>query len=307
MKTNIIKILCLIVVTLIFSCTTPQRKVEVDRSRHVGLKPLETTGPYHVIYSEGQMNSAKTQDFLVKEAYSFLSGIMGPKMEFYLLVVAGEDWEKNAYSAIRGMPEYYKGNLIVGAGQNDMASGYEEVLRSFPEAMTSDLIKMYTNNSGEFDMRLFFDKLSIHELTHNFQDPTNQEGYSMSRWLEELHANMGLYAFYKSKRPNELKYINTFVDFTLDNPPPNMEYNSLSDFDAHYYEMEPGNYGFYQMKFTKAAQMIIDSLGNDVLRPLNDFIVKYDESWKDKMTKEDFRKRLASEVDPYLAELIETW
>lgn len=302
-----LKILYLILVVLISSCNSPERKIEVDRSRHVGLKSLETTGPYKILYSEGQMNSAKTQDSLIREAYGFLSDILGPKREFYLLVVAGKDWDKNAYSPIPGMPEYYKGNLIVGAGENDLASGYEEMIRSFPVAMTSDLIETYTNNLGQFDMRLFFDKLSIHELTHNFQDPKNQEGYSMSRWLEELHANMGLYAFYKSQRPSELKYITSLVNFSIDNSPPNIKYRSLTDFDAHYYEMDPENYGFYQMKFTKAAQMVIDSLGNEVLKPLNDFIIKYDESWKDKMTKEDFRKRLASQVDPYLVELIENW
>ncbi|MEL6484191.1 MAG: hypothetical protein AAFP96_05025, partial [Bacteroidota bacterium] len=64
------------------------------------------------------------------------------------------------------------------------------MIKSFPEEMTADLVKTYTNQQGAFDMRLFFDKLSIHELTHSFQDPENQEGYTMSRWLEEIHANM---------------------------------------------------------------------------------------------------------------------
>lgn len=129
----------------------------------------------------------------------------------------------------------------------------------------------------------------------------------MSRWLEELHANMGLYTFYKSKRPSELKYIKALVDFSIDNPPPNIKYHSLANFNAHYYEMDPGNYGFYQMKFTRAAQKVIDSLGGSILKPLNDFLVKYDESWKDKLTEEEFRKKLASEVDPYLVELIDNW
>jgi len=303
MKLAYLLSICLI----LLSCSSPEKKIEVDQSKHVGLTELESSDTFKILYSGGQREYARKQAALIDEAYKFLSEIMGPKKDFYLLVIDGKDWEKNAYSPVAGMPEYYKGNLIVGAGQNDMASNFEEMIMSFPEQMTNNLIKTYSNDLGEFDMRLFFDKLSIHELTHNFQDPENQEGYSISRWLEELHANMGLYAFYKSKRPSETIYITSLVDFSLNHPPPDLQYTSLSDFDAHYYEMNSGNYGFYQMKFTKAGQKVIDSLGNSILKPFNDFLMKYDESWKDKLTEADFRKKLASEVDPYLVQLIDTW
>lgn len=292
---------------IVLSCNSLEKKIEVDQSKHIDLAELETNHPFKILYGNGEITYAKKQTALIDEAYLFLSEIMGPKKDFCLLVIAGKDWDKNAYSPITGMPEYYKGNLIVGAGQNDMASGYEELIRSFPEVLTSDLIKTYTNDAEAFDMRLFFDKLSIHELTHNFQDPKNQEGYSMSRWLEEVHANMGLYAFYKTKRPKELKYINTLVDFSIENSTPSIKYQSLSDFDKHYFDMDPGNYGFYQMKFTGAARMLIDSLGNDILKPLNDFLIKYDESWKEKMTEEDFKKKLTNEVDPYFVEIFNNW
>lgn len=301
------KIVFLIVVILILSCDTHDGKIDVDRSRHEGLVQFETTGPYKVLYSEGQSEKVKKQDSLIKEAYRFLSAIMGPKKEFYLLVVAGKDWSKNAYSPVPGMPEYYKGNLIVGADQNELAMGYEEIINGFPKVMTSDLIETYTNTFKEFDMSLFFDKLSIHELTHNFQDPKNREGYSMSRWLEEIHANMGLYAFYKSKHPKELKYITALVNFSLEHPSPNKHYSSLSDFNTYYYEMNPENYGFYQMKFTKAAEMLIDSLGNDILKPLNDFIIRYDESWKEKLTEIEFQERLSTEVHPYFMNILKDW
>ncbi len=292
---------------LLLACNSPKEKITVDPSKHVGLVELETNLPFKTLYSNGAENQAKKQTALVQEAYEFLSNIMGPKEEFCLLVVAGEDWEKNAYSPVVGMPEYYKGNLIVGTEKNEMAIGYGEMIKSFPPEMTSDLIKTYTNDAGELNMGLFFDRLAIHELTHSFQDPKNLESYSMSRWLEEIHANMGLYAFYKTKRPDELKYVMDLVDFSLQYPPPTLEYSSLADFDTNYYTMDPANYGQYQMRFTKAAQILIDSLGNSVLKPLNDFLVKYDESYKEKLTEEEFREKLAAEVDPYLVELVESW
>ncbi|SFZ91860.1 hypothetical protein SAMN05428642_102395 [Flaviramulus basaltis] len=292
---------------ILFSSHSQEKQIKVDQTKHADLIELETTHPFKTLYSDGQINHAKKQSTLIDEAYLFLSKIMGPKKDFYLLVIASKDWEKNAYSPISGMPGYYKGNLIVGAEKNDLASGYEEMINSFPEDMTTNLVKTYTNNLEVFDMSLFFDKLSIHELTHNFQDPENQEGYSISRWLEEIHANMGLYAFYKTKHPKELKYITSLVDFSINNPPPYLQYTSLQDFDAHYYEMDASNYGFYQMKFTHAAQIIIDKLGNAILKPLNNFIIKYNESWKDKLNDEDLKKKLATEVDPYFLKIIDGW
>lgn len=292
---------------LAMAAVSSAQESTVDTSKHEGLQRLEFNSDFRILYREGEETHAQEQAELLAEAYRMLSGIMGEKSDFCLLVLAERDWASNAYMPVPGMPEYYKGNLIVGAGQNSMADGYEQMLGSFPSHMTSDLKAVYTNSKGEFDMQLFFDKLSIHELTHSFQDPENSEGFSMSRWLEEVHANMGLYAFYKMQRPEELKYVTTLVDFSLNNPPPQQQYTTLSDFNTHYYELSPGDYGTYQMKFTKAAQQIIDTLGAEVLKPLNDFLIKYDESWGDKLDEAAFKKRLAEEVDPYIIEVMDAF
>jgi len=288
------------------SCNPSLKKIKVDKSKHLGLKQLKSSRPHKVLYSEGHIEQAERQASLIKEAYGFLSDIMGKKNEFYLLVVAEEDWEKNAYSPVSGMPEYYKGNLIVGAGQNRMATGYAEMIESFPREKTTTLYDTYADANGKIDMKLFFDKLAVHELTHNFQDPKNGEGFSMARWLEEIHANMGLYAYYKT-RPKELKYITKLVEFSLENPPPDLEFVTLADFDKNYYQMSPETYGFYQMKFTKIAQKLIDSLGNDILKPLNDFIIKYDETWREKLTEKEFNAKLSDEVEPYFMYMMDNW
>ncbi|MEM8926684.1 MAG: hypothetical protein AAGC45_00660 [Bacteroidota bacterium] len=282
-------------------------EVSIDQSKHEGLVALNSGSSIKVLYSQGYQAEAKKKAVLISDAYEFLSAIMGPKKDFYVLVVAQEDWSKNAYMPIPGLPEYYKGNIIVGAGQNAMADDYAQMIGSFPKEMTKVLYQVYQDDAGQLDMKLFFDKLAIHELTHNFQDPNNQSGYSISRWLEELHANMGLYAYYKSERPEELKYITTLVDFSVNNPPPNAQFTSLEDFDANYYNMNPGDYGMYQMKFTKAAQKIVDSLGYEILKPLNGFLIKYDESYKDKISPSELTIRLGQEVHPLLVEIINNW
>ncbi len=283
------------------------KEVIIDQSKHEGLIELRSDSDIKVLHSQGYLKEAQKQAALIADGYQFLSKIIGPKKDFCVLVVDKENWSKNAYMPIPGLPEYYKGNIIVGAGQNTMADDYGQMISSFPKEMTEKLYETYQDSNGNLDMKLFFDKLAIHELTHNFQDPNNQTGYSISRWLEELHANMGLYAYYKSRRPQELKYITTLVDFSIANPPPNVEYTSLEDFDMNYYSMNPSDYGMYQMKFTKAAQNIIDSLGNDILKPLNDFIIKYDESYKGEIKPTDLKSKLVEEVHPMLVEIWNNW
>ena len=278
--------------------------VPVDHSKHKDLVALKSDSLINVLYSKGYQAEAKKKAILISDAYEFLSAIIGPKKDFYVLVVALEDWSKNAYMPVPGLPEYYKGNIIVGAGQNAMADDYAQMIGSFPKEMTKALYQVYQDDAGQLDMKLFFDKLAIHELTHNFQDPNNHSGYSISRWLEEIHANMGLYAYYKSERPEELKYITTLVDFSVNNPPPNAQFTTLEDFDANYYNMNPGDYGMYQMKFTKAAQKIIDTLGHDILKPLNRFLIKYDESFKDKISPSELTIKLGQEVHPLLMEIV---
>ncbi len=282
-------------------------EVSIDQSKHNGLVELSSAGSLNVLHSKGYETEAKKQATLISDDYTFLSTIMGEKKAFCVLVVAEDDWSQNAYMTVPGLPEYYKGNIIVGAGQNAMADNYAQMVSSFPKEMTKTLYDVYQNEAGELDMKLFFDKLAIHELTHNFQDPNNQSGYSVSRWLEEIHANMGLYAYYKSERPEELKYITTLVNFSINHPPPDTQFTALEDFDANYYNMTPSDYGMYQMKFTKTAEKIIDSLGNDILKPLNDFIVKYDESFKDKMPLSAIQTKLGEEVHPVFVQVIEDW
>ncbi|MEO0571456.1 MAG: hypothetical protein AAF039_07095 [Bacteroidota bacterium] len=303
-KTIFILLLALLLSSLVSAQT---KSVPIDQSKHEGLVKLNLDSPIKVLHSQGYHAEAKKQADLILDAYEFLSGLMGPKKDFYVLVVAQEDWPRNAYLPVPGLPEYYKGNIIVGAGQNAMADDYAQLVSSFPKEMTTELYEVYHNDAGQLDMKLFFDKLAIHELTHNFQDPNNQSGYSISRWLEELHANMGLYAYYKSERPEELKYITTLVDFSVNNPPPNAEFTSLEDFDANYYNMNPGDYGMYQMKFTKAAEKIIDSLGYEILKPLNGFLLKYDESFKKKVSPAELKIKLSQEVHPLLADIMDNW
>lgn len=307
LRKSIGTLLCTILLSSLAIAQT--NEIIIDQSKHEGLIELSSSdsNPIKVLYSEGYKAEAKKQAELISDTYGFLSAIMGPKKDFCALVVSQDDWSKNAYGPVPGLPEYYKGNIIVGAGQNAIADDYAQMVNSFPKEMTKELYEVYQNDTGQLDMKLFFDKLAIHELTHNFQDPNNASGYSVSRWLEELHANMGLYAYYKSKRPKELKYITTLVDFSVNNPPQNAQFTSLEDFDANYFNMNPGDYGTYQMKFTKAAEKLIDSLGNEILKPLNEFIVKYDESFKDKMTLSDIKLKLEEEVHPDFAQFIEEW
>lgn len=290
----------LIILIVLVSGNSSINKIEIDKTYHSGLKKLHSGMPYTILYSKDQRQQARENARLVKEAYLFLSQIMGPKEEFCLCVISEEEWPKKI--DIPMLPFYWKGNVVLCPGKNVVADGTKMWLEGLPKEISSPLIKAYTNNEGELDMNLYAQKLVIHELTHNFQDPKNGESIPISWWLIELHANMGLYAFYNAKHPDELKYITTLADFTIAHPSADIKHTSLADFDSLYNAMT--EYGYYQMKFTKAAQIIIDSLGNDILKPVNDFIIKYDGQKKEGFEQEELKMRLADEVDPYVVVVI---
>ena len=288
----------LIVLIALVSCTSSVNRIEIDKTYHSGLKKLNSDTPYTILYSKDILQQASVCATLVEEAYLFLSQIMGPKKEFCLCVISEEEWQKKIDIPI--MPFCWKGNVVFCPGKNVIADGTKMMIESLPREISSPLVKTYTNNQGELDMNLYAQKLVIHELMHNFQDPKNGENIPISWWLIELHANMGLYAFYKAKHPDELKYITTLADFTIAHPSADIKHTSLSDFDSLYSALK--EYGYYQMKFTKAAQIIIDSMGNDILKPVNDFIIKYDGQKKEGIDQTKLKMMLADKVDPYVIE-----
>lgn len=272
--------------------------------KHIGLKELNTDMPYRILYSDGYIQQAQKNAELLKEAYLFLSDIMGPKEKFDLLVVSKKDWSRNAYTKTV-LPHYANGNIVVCPEKDNVAEGLEAMILSFPKEMTKELFLTFSDENGELDMRLHADKLLVHELTHCFQDPKNGEFLRYQSYsLGELHANMGLYAFYKSRHPDELKYITQVTDFFFANLPTDIKYKTLLELDTHGMDMTITNYGYYQMKLTKAAQKIIDTYGNGILKTLNDFIQKYDAPRYEKLTIDDYKKKLAVEIDPRFAEIL---
>lgn len=273
--------------------------------KHIGLEELNTDTPYRILYSEGYIQQAQKNAELLKEAYIFLSDIMGLKEKFCLLVVSKKDWSRNAYTKTV-WAHYANGNIVVCPEKENVAEVSEAMIQSFPKEMTKELFQTYSDENGVLDMRLYADKLLVHELTHCFQDPKNGEFFRYQSYsLGELHANMGLYAFYKSRRPDELKYITQFTDFFFTNLPTDFKYKTLLELDTHGSDdMTITNYGYYQMKLTKAAQQIIDTYGNGILKTLNDFIQKYDNPQYQELTIDDYKKKLAVEIDPSFAEIL---
>jgi hypothetical protein len=279
---------------LIYS-TKEVRKWILFEDKHIGLKELKTDMPYRIFYSEGYIQQAQKNAELLKEAYLFLSDIMGPKENLNLLVVSKKDWSRNAYEK-SVWAHCFLEDIVVCPEKDNVTEGLEAMILSFPKEMTKELFLTFSDENGELDMRLHADKLLVHELTHCFQN------FCQSRSLQELYANMGLYAFYKSRRPDELKYITQVTDFFFANLPTDFKYKTLLELDTHGSDdMTITNYGYYQMKLTKAAQKIIDTYGNGILKSLNDFFEKYD---YEELTIDDYKKKLAVEIDPGFAEIL---
>jgi hypothetical protein len=85
-----------------------------------------------------------------------------------------------------------------------------------------------------------------------------------------------------------------------------MKYTTLEIFEKEYYKIgmeAPVNYGWYQFRFHQAAKKLYDAGGAEVLQNLWNFLGKHQE----KLSDEELKEKLATEVHPYFRTLIEEW
>lgn len=291
----------LITFSLIFSGSLPFAQTYPDLL-------YRETGNINLFYSHQTEEDPIFLAEMTNQANDYFIGLFGDlDMQFDLLVLNPEDWEKHAISnLIYGMPHFRASvNAIVVASDDNLfwrtympdVDGLESPFRElFP--MT------YTMEDGNLSSRYFFDLLTIHELAHLW---TNKGERSLQRlWLEEMFCNLALHTFIAQKRSEWLGALEVLPSFHATQGAEQMQYTSLEEFEANYMKIgmeAPHNYGWYQSRFHYAAKLIYDEGGAEVLKKLWDFLGKYQE----KLSDEELEKKLAEEVHPFFKTLIDEW
>jgi hypothetical protein len=266
------------------------------------------TGNINLFYTENADDDAQFIAMITHEANLFFANTFGDLgIEVNLLVLNPIDWKKYAIQgAIYGMPHFKpsENSIIVAAEDNPFWKAQLPDVNNI-KAPHKDLLKLtYTMQDGSMSARNFFDLLAIHELAHLWSQRGKRTIQRL--WLEEMFCNLALHTFIEEERSEWFGALTALPSYHALNDEVKMKYTTLESFEADYYKIgleAPHNYGWYQYRFHHAARLIYTEGGKEVIKKLWDFLGKY----KDKLSDEELKDKLAKEVHPYFKTLLEEW
>jgi hypothetical protein len=287
--------------------------------------------PFEVRYSPSAREQAVRLANLTRDGYMyFATAFPGTSPTLTATFLAPADWPRGY-----GVPSYYPPDrrLRVATDDNVFWQSFGKMARlTSPFDAYPMLKKTYADSSGALQIRRFFDLIAVHELAHAFA--IQGEADFPTLWLQEIFANLALYAFVARTRPAELPYLTTFPEAETHIPLFNIMtrvrgYTSLDDFDRHFpmgktdKPLGDANYGWYQVRFVTLAAEVFEEGGEPALIRLWAFgqaekgkrqsPAEYFAAhgtiagWSDGIHSKDVATRLANEVSPRLGQAIKAW
>ncbi|WP_297691152.1 hypothetical protein [uncultured Eudoraea sp.] len=270
----------LILITLILfigSC----KQVEndwIDKTRHEGLKKLEITAPFEILSTEAKPIGINKTIKNLEESKVYFDKVFNEDLNFAVLFVDNQNWDKYAWAPPPGMPQsYYDGNIVLGIGKSIMASRWEQRLHKLPIQKLDSLRHVFGN---EIDLDIFFrDALSLHELGHLYQFyKTSKE--SQRRWLNEIFGNLCQVASAKNLESKDVFIqMDYFQELLIkENLWGKVEYKTLDQFEESYLEIikQGRNYGWYQTQFYQIAKELYLKFGDEFLNKFRDLLISID-------------------------------
>lgn len=253
-------------------------------------------------YSPGNEERAKLIVGRCEKTVKYVSGLVGFTPTIRVLILNPEQWGKYSTIPVYGMPHYQDGGILVIASEdNEFWNSFIPSLDQLPADMAAKIKYAYTNADGTLSMMAFFDLLALHELGHGFH---RQGGLTMQRfWMQELFCNIMLHTYIAENEPSNLPALEVFPEMILAAGTAECSFNSLSDFEKRYNNMNPKNYGWYQCRFHVAGKYIYNAGGRNIFIQL----------WKGlkenttEMTDEQFALFLNKKVNSEVAKVQTDW
>jgi hypothetical protein len=268
-------------------------------------------------YESGNINlyySHKTEDnpqllgILTNDANIFYSKTLGEKeLKVNLLVLNQNDWGSfTSKQVIYGMPHWRRQDhsIIVASDDNFFWAAHLPKPGTLQSTDKELFEQTYGTESGGLSARFFFDLGTIHELFHLWLYNGKRE--SQRIWLDEIFCNLAALSYIETERPEWANGLKLLADYHITNDKAPHQYRSLETFEENRMKIvieAPQNYGWYQFRFTQAANQLYKEGGIDIMKKLWDFLGKYQE----KLSEEELKSKLASEVHPYFKVLMEEW
>ncbi|MGW1530463.1 hypothetical protein [Streptomyces sp. NPDC002159] len=132
-----------------------------------------------------------------------------------LFVVDAEHWDQVAALPIYGMPHVLLDRIVVG---QEPAPFWDAVTDAItPNVGAQGLRRLRRVYGKDIDLGPFADLLVSHELTHLAHMGSDWDD-SISFWLGELSANLGLHGYVHEVEPREIATLETAFEVTWDAP-----------------------------------------------------------------------------------------
>jgi hypothetical protein len=239
----------------------------------------------------------------LNDAKLYFDKIFQTDLDFAVLFIENSEWNKYAYFPPPGMPQAWKGNIILGLEKSIISREVEKEITQLPEQYWTSLKSVY---GEKMDLDLFYREiLSIHELAHLYH--FNEGNKPQRKWLQELFATMSMYSFIK-KKSNSYELMDAYPQFVIQSGDKMAEFKTLKDFEEKYVQNQtPQNYEWYQMQLYQKAKSIIDSGKSDVLIKLLNFLIRTDLSKTERLTDAELSTRLRAEVGKEVANILTNW
>jgi hypothetical protein len=248
----------------------------IDRSKHEGLYKQDLSNEFEVYSSVENPEDIKNTVGILESAKKYYDGIFDENLNFGVLFIDNENWNKYAFSPPPGMPQaYYEGNIVLGLGKSVIARNAENGIKQAPPPVQEVLKQHYGEN---IDLDFFYrDALSLHELGHLYQFYRMGKGFQR-RWLNELFGNLcqvGAASSFDS--PIVLDQMDVLqTTMVRRNQWGELKFKTLNQFEADYFQiMQQGqNYGWYQTQFYFKAKELHSNFGDDFLKLFRDFLIE---------------------------------
>ena len=279
--------------------------LSVDTRAHDGLV-AHRGWDFNVLSSHG-VDPGRVATFANRaaSAHVFLSSLLQYSPDFALLVLGSDDWLKRSSHPLYGMPNYAHGNLIVAATTNPFWISFLEMINEGVPMRMPAIAAVYGVPGSRIDLTSFFDLLTVHELGHAFF--SHGPSRLPRRWLDELACNLGLHNYVTAQEPDALPALTTFPSAVGACSPPHGGDRSLADFDAHYDDLDPLTYGWYQCRLHVGAAMVHDAAGISTTRRLWDaFASPNAADGDDRVSDADLVSSLDT-IHPVFGDIVRRW
>ena len=247
---------------------------------------VEVPGGLPTFASAGVEERAASIGRIAADSHDYLAELLGFRPEAQVLVVTENDWPNVTQTPVYGLPNAWNGSLVVAGTEAPFWSEFADMVQPEDRA---EFDAVYGLPDGSVQLGPFMDLIAVHEVAHVFHQGTQ---HFPRLWLQELFANLCLYAWVADRSPADLAVLTTLPRIGAKAPPEAWPHSTRADFERFYTDVGGANYVWYQFRLQVEAAALYERAGAGVVRRLFDAFSLDDAA---------LARRLEADVDSGLA------